>query len=398
MATLNLRRFSNPEALKVVSPNHLSQLLLPFQSYFSRRGVDVAALGSSSEFDYAGLVGVLMAPDEETPKELTDQLYLIHEMASEDGAESLVHEASEHGIDLEGTDITPADVAIQMFLKNRELLERKHAEQFIHRPRSFEYFQVEKNPIPEFTPPDADQVKALESDLSEWFLSKKRGGDCRVFFFSQDDGMWFMVRHGDLYKREGTMDKGKSGSVCFRPEKFDVLRYDVTTGEIAIHAASRKDKDIYRNKFGYRIFGDENFFPGAEKYTLEPLRSAGAASLACDGFTEIEWIRLKEIQLIFGGPKGERVTRSADDLFVHWERSGATIHPSARIVKANFFVKFTDAKTPRTVTIRPSNVAHYVRDHDGLTLERFLLERGFIIRRAEEQEIPDEGRVNLVSV
>jgi phage antirepressor YoqD-like protein len=67
-------------------------------------------------------------------------------------------------------------------------------------------------------------------------------------------------------------------------------------------------------------------------------------------------------------------------------------------VKANFFVKFADAKTPRTVTIRPSNIAHYVRDHDGLTLERFLLERGFIIRRAEEQEIPDENRVNLVGV
>jgi hypothetical protein len=210
--------------------------------------------------------------------------------------------------------------------------------------------------------------------------------------------MWFMVRHGDLYKREGIMDKGKSGSVCFRPEKFDVLRYDITTGEIAIHAASRKDKDVYRKKFGYRIFGDENYFPGAEKYTLEPLRSAGAASLACDGFTEIEWIRLKEVQLIFGGPKGERVTRSADDLFALWERSGTTIHSSARIVKANFFVKFADAKTPRTVTIRPSNIAHYVRDHDGLTLERFLLERGFIIRRAEEQEIPDENRVNLVGV
>ncbi|MCG3205710.1 MAG: hypothetical protein KCHDKBKB_02433 [Elusimicrobia bacterium] len=398
MATLNLRRFSNPEALKVVSPNHLSQLLLPFQSYFSRRGVDVAALESSTEFDFARLVGVLMAPDEETPKELSDQLYLIHEMASEDGAETLVHEAKEHGIDLEGADITPADVAIQMFLKNRELLERKHAEQFIHRPRSFEYFQVEKNPVPEFTPPDADQIKALESDLSEWFLSRKRGGNCRVFFFSQDDGVWFMVRHGDLYKREGTMDKEKSGSVCFRPEVFDVLRYDAATKEIGIHAASKKDKEVYRKQFGFRIFGDENFFPGEEKYTLEPLRAAGAASLVCDGFAEIEWIRLKEVHFLWGGPKGEREIRRADDLFASWERTERKIHPSARIVRASFSVKFADAKTPRTLTLLPSNVAHYVRDHDGLTLERFLLERGFIIRRPDEQETPDEKQGDLVRV
>jgi hypothetical protein len=398
VATLNLRRFSNPEALKAISPKHLSQLLQQFHPYFSRRGIDVSAIGGSSEFNYAGLVGVLMAPDEETPKDLTDRLYLIHDMASDDGAEVLLHEADEHGITLEGSEITPADIAIQFFLKNKELFEKKHAEQFIHKPRSFEYFQVERSSIPDFVPPDTEQIKALESDLSEWFLSKKRGGDCRVFFFPQDDGMWFMVRHGDLYKREGTMDKDKSGSICFRPEKFDVLRYDPSAGEIAIHAASKKDKEVYRKTFGFRIFGDENYFPGAEKYTLEPLRSAGSASLACDGFTEIEWVRLKEVQLAFGGPKGERVTRSADDLFSLWDSNGTKIHPSARIVKANFFVKFTDAKTPRTVTIRPSNIALYVRDHDGLTLERFLLERGFIIRKANEEEIPDEKRVNLVGV
>ena len=58
-----------------------------------------------------------------------------------------------------------------------------------------------------------------------------------------------------------------------------------------------------------------------------------------------------------------------------------------RILRANFLVKFKDSKTPRTVSIRPANIAHYARDNDAIPLEDWLMKRGFIItERGDDEE------------
>ena len=88
-----------------------------------------------------------MTPDSDTPKELADALYFIHEMATSEGMDELLHETDSNGITLDGNpDSTPADFAVQVYLQNKNLLERKHAEQYLTRPRSYEYFQTETTP------------------------------------------------------------------------------------------------------------------------------------------------------------------------------------------------------------------------------------------------------------
>jgi len=52
--------------------------------------------------------------------------------------------------------------------------------------------------------------------------------------------------------------------------------------------------------------------------------------------------------------------------------------PAGRIVKAGFLVRFADAKTPRAVTIRPSNIASYTRDSDASVVDEWLINRGFV--------------------
>ena len=49
------------------------------------------------------------------------------------------------------------------------------------------------------------------------------------------------------------------------------------------------------------------------------------------------------------------------------------------LVRAAFKVKFADSKTPRSVCIRPSNIAEYTRDDDGALVEQWLTKRGFIL-------------------
>ena len=394
MATYNLRRFSHADALKTIGHTHLLALLSPHRGYLSARGVGLPGPEEADGVDYDALVSVLMAPDSDTPPAMADALYFIHEMATPEGMDTLLQEAERNGIPLDdGSDHTPADVAVQVWLRNPDLLERKHAEQFLTRPRTFEYFQTDRRSPPEFEAPTPRELKPLESALDDWFEGKKRGRGCRVFVFPRADGVWFLVRHGDPFKREGSIKDGESSSVFYRPEKHDVLVYQPKLGELRMNAASKGEKDLYRTMFGLHLFGSEEFFPGRAKYSLEPLRDDGEMSLVCTDVEGIEWVKLKEIHFFWGGSEGEVEIRKANDIFAALAARNRTLPQKARIVRAGFHVKFADAKPPRSVTLRPSNVAQYARDSDAEILEEWLLKRGFI--RSEEVSDHEEAAALL---
>lgn len=184
MATFNLRRFSRPEALKAIQPEHLLELLSPYRDFLSARGVALPSNGATSDLDYDGIVGVFMTPDTDTPRELANALYFIHEMATPEGMDDLIDESETNGLSLDGNpDPTAADVAVQVWLQDSDLLERKHAEQYLTRPRSFEYFQTEASPAPKLKTPSKKTLAALEKSLDDWFVTKKRGRGTRVFVF-----------------------------------------------------------------------------------------------------------------------------------------------------------------------------------------------------------------------
>ena len=391
MATYNLRRFSEPDALKAIGPGHLTALLNPFCEYLAERGVALPASASTDGLNYEGLVGILMTPDEHMPSGMAEALYFVHEMATPEAMNGLLDEVERNGLRLDDNpNQTPADVAIQVWLQDRDLLERKHAEQFLTRPRSFEYFQTDRKELPDFDPPTPTELAPLEKALDDWFENKKRGRGCRVFVFPRDDGIWFLVRHGDPFKREGSLTDGQSTSVFYRPEKHDVLVYQPTLGELRMNAASKGEKDAYRRLFGQHLFGSESFFPGRAKYTLEPLRKDGSASLVCADVEGMDWVKLREVQYFWGGAHNEVEVRKADDVFAALETRGRSMPEKARITKATFLVKFSDTKQPRAVTIRPSNIAQYTRDSDAVVLETWLMKRHFIVTAQEDAHVNEQ--------
>jgi len=326
-----------------------------------------------------------MTPDSDTPKELLDALFFVDEMANPEGMNALLDESQQQGLSLGGNpDPTPADVAVQVWLQNSDVLERKHAEQFLSRPRSFEYFRMNGTQIPPFDPPTQRELKPLEQALDDWFEEKKRGRGCRVFVYPRDDAAWFLVRHGDPFKREGSLVDGEPSSVFYRPEKFDVLVYDPRLGEIRMNAATKGEKELYRQKFGLHLFGNEGFFLGEAKYTLEPLRRDGERSVVCSDIDGIEWVRLKEVHLLWGGAYREVEVRKAEDIFASLKQQNREMPRRPPIIRASFLIRFTDVKTPRTLTIRAGNVAQYTRDDDSAVVEEWLVKRGFIVTEGEE--------------
>jgi len=116
-----------------------------------------------------------------------------------------------------------------------------------------------------------------------------------------------LVRHGDPRKCEGALNSTGSFNVYYRPEVFDMIRYDRKTGELSINAGScKKIYDLYRENVGLHFFGDALHFPtGKAKFTLDPLRADGEDSLVCSDIDGMELVVLKEVQYFWGGPENE---------------------------------------------------------------------------------------------
>jgi hypothetical protein len=396
MATYHLRKFSDPDALKTITPKCLLELLTPFKEFFTGRDVVLPTAATKDNLPYEGIVKVFMTPSADTPGALLEALFWIHEMATDEGADELLKELQSRKVSLDDNpDPTPADLAVRTWLFSKDLLERKHAEQFVRRPRSFEYYQADNWPIPAFRPSDK-KLEGMSEDLDDWFDNKKRGRGTKVFLFEKDDAMYFLVRHGELFTRKGRTD-GPYASVFFRPEKHDLIVYEPNTGCLRMNAASKGEKDIYRRLFGRHLFGEDEFFKGASRHTLDPLKRDGSNSLVCADVAGIERVTLKKIQYFWGGPQHDKETRESDDVFASLEAKGRRIPENARIIYAAFAVKFTDSKTPRMIEIRPSKSgdrAAFTRDEDaGPIINDFLKKRGFFTNNSGSDNEEDREEV-----
>lgn len=380
MKTYNLRRFSKVEMLRNIERANLLAFLEPYRGYFLQRELELPDANSDGEINYAALSKILLTPDATTPQDLIEALFYIDELCTPEGIDALQEKIEGMEIDLLISEETAdADLVLKVWLYDRDIIEQVHAEQHLYRPRSFEYFRTSKKPVPIFKQPSEEKIKELEDDLNAWFVRKRRERSARVFVYPKEDYIWSMVRHGELFSRQNTIGReNESSSVYFRPEKYDVIVYDPSIGEIRMKACSKGEKELFRTSFGLHFFGDEEFFDCMGKFTLEPLRTIGENSIACHDIEGIDWVKLKEIRLLHGGKYKDSVTYKSADLFPSFCDSGMGFPMDGRLTKAGFLIKFSDAKTPRTIMLDAGNRAQYKRDDDAEILEHWLRKRDFI--------------------
>ena len=379
MSTFSLKRFSEPSALKAITPTELLRLLEPFASYFESRGARLPTAAATDDLDHAGLAKILMAPGRDTPEDMSNALYFIHEMATPDDMVDLMDECERRGIALGLPDgRTAADVAVRVWLRDRKIVERKHAEKQSVRVRSFEHFRTRSRPGPRLVIPADATIAALEQEMARWFEKKKRGASAQVFSIPRGDGVGFLVRHGLPFERRGVLDSESPG-VVFQGDTYDVLEYIESAGELCVHAKLRGEKELYRKKFGLYLFGDESTFLPAKKYTLEPLRTLGRKALECADIDGMVKVWLKRIEFLWNGDQKAIEVQKAADVFAAIE-SRRRKFPRRPIIHAVFGVQFKDSTTPRTVSVRAPRGTQYMRDGDSDVVEKWLWERGFVIR------------------
>ena len=397
--TYSLKRFTSPDALRAVSIDCLLGFLSSHAEFLTKRGLDLATCsGNADLFDYSLLVDILMNPDADTPKDLIDALYYVHEVSTLQGMDFLLSEAEKRGISFDSQELTPIDVAMRMWLYGSDIVERAHARDSMYRPRTFAYFQTQKRGGSKAVALDSQKMSLFESDLDDWFVRRQRGRGTRVFQFEQNGEIWFLIRHGEPFKREGILEDGKSSCVFYRPERYDIAVYNSRLNDLRIHAGTKGEVLLYQTLLGRHLFCDDGHFPCSNKYTLDPLRTAGAASLVCSDISGIESVTLCELEFEEGGLHNRLTKWKCADIFEMLNCQDEKIPIWARFTKAVFKIVFTGSKTARTVCIRPSNIAQFQRDGDVKLIERWLEAREFVIIVEEDASEYEESDELLVAV
>lgn len=385
-----LQHFARPEFLKRIDRTLLVSFLRPYSEYFAGREVEVV---DSDELDYDAIAHALVTVDDGAPEDLLDALFFVDEMSVPEVYDDLLDEALAANVPLgDSDDMNDADLVLRVWMNDRQIIERMHAERHVIRPKRFESFLSAANSLPAVGMPTDAVLAAIEHDLDEWFETRKKGRGTRVFPFQREDGLWFLVRHGERFKREGTM--GQQTSIFYRPEKFDVLIYNPDIGELAIHADPKCDKQKYCELVGEHIFSDVAFFDlsGVDgRFTLDPIRQDGPGCLVCGDVDGIEHVRLSELQFRHNSAQYHIEIHKADDVFAALDEINRRIPRRARLLKATFKVKFTNGVRERSVAIRPPNVTIFDRETDAAVVQIWLQARGFIKMRGAQNEVPDSA-------
>lgn len=382
MATFNLRRFSQPEILRKIDRNHLLLFLQPYAEYFSTRGLKIPSPESSNGLDYKALSLALANPDPSANPDLFDALFLVHELSTSEAFDAVQEALQDQEFEEEiPSDLSPADLAIRVYHSNPDILDRVHARQELRRPRSFVYFQSKAQINGGIKLPGDDQIANIEEELNKGLIRKRRGKTAKVIPFNGGDNMWFLIRRGAAFNRQGIIrNDGESDSLYYRPERYDTVVYNNANNEIRMNVrnSSKWLLELYRCVFGHMLFGHMDYFEGKNKFTLEPLRQDGKACLECGDVDGIDKVTLTEYTILYDSNFDEYVTRHADDIFGLLSLRNRQFPNGGLLVRAKFKIKFSGAKYPRSVTIKKGNCAGFKIDDDSVALEQWLTNRGFI--------------------
>lgn len=384
--------------MRRISPPLLFELLRPYRDFIRRNGYpnfpDSPPAAGDDPIDCDAIFRLVTSAEYDCPERLDEALYFINSVASTDHVQALLEAARSQGVTVDlGDDASVGDIAVHLWLHAPRLIERRHAEAQIGRAATLTFYRPAKaTPAPaEYHTLTDEELREMGRSLAPWFHNRRRGRACRVFQFKRRDGVWFLIRHGDLVQRSATysLKTHEESTSRYRPQVHDAIFYRPATGELGIRASGIGLLRFYSKIMGRWLFGDDDFFRATPKFTLEPLR-AGRSVLEADDFREdIAWITLTRLKFAHPGRRMESVTIKACDVYDYLEQS-RTDFPTGALRGATFRVQFASGDGPRDFSITSDTKARQLNDEDHVILHQFMMARGFIVAQPIPENVPTQ--------
>jgi hypothetical protein len=355
----------------------LRRFLAEYRSYFVRQALDIDAL-TNDDACARRLLEIFTRPSERMPGDLLRDLYVLDQLADEDGHERILEEAERLKIDLQSVprDVCAGDFAVLMFLQDRRLIRICHEKTIARQVKR--YYEYRPRDQRRFRLADIEAAAhAAKATLAPWFEQRKRTRKCEIFVYGDGDEVRILITHGGLFRADGNItDSLEFSRLPWRPQKHDSIIYDSETGVLKVHAQFEPERQVYREIFGQTLAADAGFFLAGACYTLEPLRSNGGVLTLVDG---INAARLTEVVVEADSTECRRAQFQGDDLTRMVAGCGDMPFPAGEIVRACFAMNYTTGGRARNSEVRLPNVADHDRDRDGVINQDFLRANDFVV-------------------
>ena len=139
MPSFQLPHFNDIAVLRSIEPNRFRTFLVRFEKYLSSQEFKIPEDATFTDAHLQQLIGIFNANDSSTPADMIEALFHVSEVANDQGMEALLVVASKTGIELPEGDLTPADLALLIWLYDPDLLRRANCERIVRRFQSFYY-------------------------------------------------------------------------------------------------------------------------------------------------------------------------------------------------------------------------------------------------------------------
>lgn len=378
-------KLASPSVLSSIEPNLLVRLLKPYATWLAASGI-VLRRASDLSSETRDKLGLALMAGTDLPPGLPELLNLIDEMSAPGLYDRLLQCAQNAKLVVPDKD-PGADLAVRLYLKAPKLLEALRVEVASLRPRRISRYLAMKDTIPKPPRDLKRRCVAMEASLKKDFINRKRGGGTRIHPFPEEHGFRLMIRRGDTLRSQAVIDEDEeTRRLILRPELYDVVRYDVRTGDLLVNARAKADVRAYCRFVGRHIFNNDFLFDPIEpppRYTLEPIRADGPSILTRGEFDAIEEVHLNSLELEHPALDHVGMRLGPDDVFTALQLVGGQIDPSALLIRAKFTFKMTGERRARSVIIIPPITAIYEHDDIGGVIELFMERRGLLLLRTE---------------
>lgn len=382
MASSNLKKFTNPGFLRSLKFSNLIKLLRKFDGYFS--GVVHFQYDNieQDKFDFDRLAAILfdqmLVGDY---SELFNAFGLIGAMGTDSREDVLREYVDAQPYRDEVTDDTAvADLALLVYLHAPEVLNDIDVEFNATKKKSFA-MRATRRDMSDLVITH-EHIAVLEEELNKIFVNRHRGNTAKVYTPSKEgDEYYFIIRHGDSFKRQGTVSQGKeSRTLAFQPESFNLIVLNTKTGELRICVPAKPQwlEDSYALTLGKALFNDIAAFSETRCNDLERIKELGEKVLIYNGAADVRKISL--IGLTFWSTSDchmrEILESSANNLFYDFSVLKRDISEIGKIFEAKFLFQIGDKE--RTIIIKNNNRSGYDYDDFGVIVDEWLRSVGII--------------------